>query len=215
MSTDKPDNRPSQTNFAKKLKVSRQAVNKAIKAGLIILHGTGRAAYIDRECPKTQAYIKNASANRHRGKSTKPRSKPAPASTKKNAPDPAPASPEAAASSKAYEDKQAMERLKLMEQIEKLELDNRESRKELFARKLLQFFMDNLYSIHSGQLKTHGLRASSDMAAIFGIEDDALIRKACDKIDKDMLGVLKQIKREMNKLLKKVGAEKITENQTV
>ena len=102
-----------------------------------------------------------------------------------------------------------------MEQIEKLELENRETRKELIARKFVQRFMDQLYSIHNGQLKTHGLRASSDLAAIFGIEDAALIRRACDKIDKDMLSVLKQIKRDMNKFLKKIGAEKITDSKAV
>lgn len=213
MSTDKLDNRPGQAKFAKKLNVSRQAVNKAIKTGLIILHGNGRAAYIDMACPMTQAYIKNASVNRHRGKDTKPQGKPAPVATKKKAPDPAPPSPEAQASVDAYNDKQVIERRKLMEQIEKLELENRETRKELITRKLVQAFMNELLSIHNGQLKTHGLRASSDMAAIFGIEDDALIRRACDKIDKDMISVLKQIKRVMNKFLKKMGAEKITDSQ--
>ena len=213
MSTDKLDNRPGQTKFANKLKVSRQAVNKAIKAGLIILHGTGRAAYIDLACPMTQAYIKNASVNRHRGKGTKPRTKPDKAPPKKKALDPAPPSPEAIASVEAFTDNQAVTRRKHMEQIEALELKNKETRKELITRELVQAFMNELLAIHNGQLKTHGLRASSDMAAIFGIEDDALIRKACDKIDKDMLSVLKQIKRTMNKFLKKMGAEKITDSQ--
>ena len=213
MSTDKPDTRPSQTEFAKKLGVKRQAVNNAVRKGLLVKHGEGRAAYIDLACPMTQAYIKNASVNRHRGKGTKPRSKPAPRPPKKKATDPAPPSPEAIASADAYNDKQLIERRKLMEQIEKLELENRETRKQLIVRKLVQAFMDKLYAIHNGQLKTHGLRASSDVAAIFGIEDDALIRKACDKIDKDMLSVLKQIKREMNKFMKKIGAEKITDSQ--
>ena len=220
MSTDKPDTRPSQTEFAKKLGVKRQAVNNAVRKGLLVKHGEGRAAYIDMACPMTQAYIKNASVNRHRGKSSggtrtprEPRSKPDKAPPKKKAPEPAPPSPEAIASADAYNDKQLIERRKLMEQIEKLELDNRETRKELISRKPVQAFIDKLYAVHNGQLKTHGLRASSDVAAIFGIEDDALIRKACDKIDKDMLSVLKQIKREMNMFLKKIGAEQITDSQ--
>ena len=213
MSTDQADNRPSQTEFANKLGIKRQAVNNAIRKGLLVKHGKGRAAYIDMTCPMTQAYIKNASVNRHRGKGTKPQGKPAPAPPKDKATDPAPPSPEAIASANAFEDKVLVERRKLMEQIEKLELDNRETRKELIPRKLTQAFMDKLYAIHNGQLKTHGLRASSDVAAIFGIEDDALIRKACDKIDKDMLSVLKQIKREMNAFLKKIGAEKIIDSQ--
>ena len=213
MSTDQAGNRPSQTEFANKLGIKRQAVNNAIRKSLLVKHGKGRAAYIDMECPMTQAYIKNASVNRHRGKVTKPQGKPAPAPPKDKAIDPAPPSPEAIASANAFEDKVLVERRKLMEQIEKLELDNRETRKELIPRKLTQAFMDKLYAIHNGQLKTHGLRASSDVAAIFGIEDDALIRKACDKIDKDMLSVLKQIKREMNAFLKKIGAEKIIDSQ--
>jgi len=213
MSTDQPDDRPSQTKFANKLGIKRQAVHNAIKKGLLVKHGTGRAAYIDMACPMTQAYIKNASVNRHRGKTTKPQGKPMAVAPKKKAQDPAPPSPEAQASAEAYNDKQLIERRKLMEQIEKLELENRETRKELIARKPVQAFINKLYAVHNGQLKTHGLRASSDVAAIFGIEDDALIRKACDKIDKDMLSVLKQIKREMNAFLKKIGAEKITDSQ--
>lgn len=208
--------RLNQTDFANKLGIKRQAVNNAVRKGQLIKHGQGRAAYVDMACPMTVAYIKNASVNRYRGNAGgdtrtpgKPQSIPGSTPPPKKEPEQAPPSPEAQASLEAFEDKQSMERRKLIEQIEKLELDNRESRKELFARKLLQSFMDKLYALHNGQLKTHGLRASSDIAAIFGIEDDALIRKACDKIDKDMLAVLKQIKREMNKFLKKVGAEKL------
>lgn len=213
MSTNKPDNRPSQTEFAKKLGIKRQAVNNAIRKGQLIKHGEGRAAYIDTTCPMTQAYIKNASVNRYRGKTTKPQGKPATPSPQKKKIEQSPPSPEAQASIAVFNDKQIMDRRKLMEQIEKLEIENRESREELFSRKLLQSFMNKLFAIHSGQLKTHGLRASSDMAAIFGVEDDALIREACDKIDKDMMTVLKQIKREMNRFLKKIGAEKITDDQ--
>ncbi len=213
MSTKKPDTRLSQTEFANKLGIKRQAVNNAVRKGLLVKHGAGRAAYIDMECPMTQAYIKNASVNRHRGKGTKPRSKLPKGSPIKKAPEAVPPSPEALASAEAFTDKQQIERRKTMEQVEELELKNRVRRKELITRELVQAFINKLYTIHNGQLKTHGLRASSDVAAIFGIEDDALIRKACDKIDKDMLSVLKQIKREMNKFMKKIGAEKINDSQ--
>ena len=216
------ENRISQADFARKLKVKPQAITNAINKGKLIKHSKARAAYIDMECPVTVAYIKNASVNRHRGKAgeqartpLQPRATPASTSPQKKEPEYAPPSPEAQASLGAFQDRQSIERLKLMEQIEKLELGNREARKELIARKLLQSFMDKLYAIHNGQLKTHGLRASSDVAAIFGIEDDELIRKACDKIDKDMLSVLKQIKLEMNKFMKKIGAEKITDSLAV
>lgn len=210
--------RLNQTDFANKLGIKRQAVNNAVRKGQLIKHGQGRAAYIDMECPMTVAYIKNASVNRHRGKvggkprtPRPPRSKPALTAPSKKEIEQVPLSPEGIASAEAFQNKQAIERLKLLEQIEKLELDNKETRKELIARELLQSFIDRLYAIHNGQLKTHGLRASSDVAAICGIEDDAVIRKMCDKIDKDMLTVLKQIKREMNKFLKKIGAEKLPE----
>lgn len=205
--------RLNQTDFANKLGIKRQAVNNAIRKGQLIKHGQGRAAYIDMTCPMTVAYIANASTNRHRSKVTKPRSRPAPAPPEKKSQEPAPPSPEAEASLGAWTDKQLIEHRKLMEQIEKLELDNRKTRNELVARKLVQAFMDKLFTIHNGQLGTLGLRVATDLAAIFGIEDQELIRRACDKTDKDVFAVMKHIKRDMNKFLKQIGGEKIKDEQ--
>lgn len=215
------DNRLSQSKFAEKLGISRQAVYKAIKTGALILHGKGRAAYIDLDDPLTVAYMKSPSVNRPRPRTPNPPGKPkAPApkgSKEKSVPD----SPDKQLDLPASNDDQVsdylanreIDRRKKEQEIEKLTLANKARRNELIEREAVQQFIDQIYAIHNGQLRTLGLRASSDLAAIFRIEDDNLIRKACDKIDADVLSILKHIKRDMNKFLKKIGGQKIDKNK--
>ena len=205
--------RLNQTDFAKRLGVERQAVNNAVRKGQLIKHGQGRAAYIDMSCPMTVAYIKNASANRHRGKAggkaRTPRATPAPPPPQKKEPEEAPPSPEAQASAEAFMDKQEIERLKKLEEIENLKIKNAKARGELVERETIQLFIDSMYIIDNGQWRTLGLRVSSDVAALLGIDDDDKIRNMADVIDKAAFNTLKQIKREMNKFLKKIGAKKL------
>jgi hypothetical protein len=108
-----------------------------------------------------------------------------------------------------YLSDQALKRLKLEEEHEKLKLKNRATRGELIERELVQLYAHKEDEIDNGQWKTLGLKISSDVAAMLGIDDDALVRKVCDLIDKEVLSVLKLVKRERNKFLKKIGAEKI------
>ena len=207
------DNHTNQTDFAKKLRVTRQAVHKAITSGVLVLHGKGRTSYIDMDCPKTKAYIKSASTNRHRPKSTKPRGKPAPVLPKADRKKSGPEEPDDDNGADEYRLKSKADHLKRLQEIEKLSLANKARRKELIERDMVQDFIDELFTIHNGQLKTLGLRASADVAAIFNIEDDDKIREACDKIDTEMFAVLKQIKRLSNKYLRKIKGKIIDDKQ--
>lgn len=206
----------NQTDFAKKIGVTRQAINKAIRTGMLIKHGEGRAAYIDLGCPVTKAYMKASADHRAGVQQPKPKApKPKPRG-KTEPPPPSPdqkESPPAAATNmpsvNAFLDKQEAERLKKLQEIEKLTLQNRARRNELIERDAVQEFIQGMHEIDNGQWKTLGLKISSDVAAAFGIDDDQEVRKACDVIDREVLAVLKQIKREQNKFLKSIGAQKL------
>ena len=220
MSTDKPVTRFNQTDFANKLGIKRQAINNAVGKGLLVKHGKGRAAYIDMTCPKTVAYIKNASSNRYRGKvggdartPRKAQSTPIAASPEKKAPEPVPPSPETIASAEAYMDKQEIERQKKLEETVGLKIKNSKARGELVERTTVQEFIDSMHVIDNGQWRTLGLRVSSDVAALLGIDDDDKIRDMAEVIDKAAFKTLKQVKREQNKFLKRIGGVAIFKNK--
>lgn len=225
----------NQTKFAEELGVSRQAVNKAIRGGLLVKHGSGRGAYIDMDCPLTRAYKKSGSSNRHRSKSTKPHSKPKAKSSKKHKKKstskldgvdksaepstgkPEETSPEPSGNEEAvdaYASKQEVERIKKLKEIDKLDLHNKTTRGQLIPRELVQLFINSMYEIDNGQWRTLGLKIAADIAAALGIDDDEMIRKIADLVDKEALSILKQIKREQKKFLKSIGAKKLDDNKT-
>lgn len=209
MSTSQPDNRISQANFAKKLKVNRQALTNAFNAGKLVKHGKGRQSYINLDCPLTIAYMKSDSANRHRGKVGVPASKPDPKSTKKPGKKSSPAPAENDDDVQAYLDKQEIKHLKIKEEHEKLRLANAKTRGELIDRTVIQDFMHKLHEIDNGLWKTLGLKIASDVAAVFGSDDDALVRKVCDVVEKETFNILKQVKDDQNEFLKELGARKL------
>lgn len=204
-----PPKRLNQTNYANKLEVSRQSINAAIRTGKLVLHGTGRAAYIDLNCPLTKSYTKSRAVQRHTGKDTKDHGIPMPPSPKEKEIEYAPPSPESIEQAKAYHDKQEIERLKKLQETQKLELHNAKARGELIERETIQAFINAMHEIDNGQWKTLGLKISTDIAAVFGIDKDELIRRACDVVDREVYNILKQVKREQNRFLKKIGASKI------
>lgn len=202
-------NRINQTDFANKLGIKRQAVNGAINSGKIVKHGSGRAAYIDLNCPLTKAYMKSPAAQRHTGKDTKPLPITMPPSPPEKEIEYAPPSPESIESAKAHHDKQEIERLNKLQATKKLELQNQKSRGELVERDTLELFVNSTYEIDNGLWKTLGLKASTGIAAVFDSDDAEKKREACEVIDKEVFKILKQVKREQNKFLKKLGAEKL------
>lgn len=204
-----PTKRLNQTNYAKKLKVSRQSINAAIRSGKIVLHGTGRAAYIDLDCPLTKAYSKSRAVQRHTGKDTFDHGIPVPPSPEDKEIEYAPPSPESIESAKAYHTKQDIERLKKLQETQKLELQNAKSRGELVEREIIQTFVDGMHVIDNAQWKTLDLKVASDVAALLGINDDEKIKDIADIIGKEVINILKLVKREQNKFLKNIGAKKL------
>lgn len=201
--------------------VSRQAIKNAANDGKIIIHGKGRAARIDLKCPLTIAYLKGES---NPGKAPAPdpgqpqRKTPAkksaptipepepPVSEEKNIPPDLPANADKV---EAFLNKEAVKEAKLREEHEKLKLANAKTRGDLVERELVQGFIHRLHEIDNGQWKTLGFKISSDVGAVFDSDDPVLVKKACGVIDAGVLSILKQVKREANKFLKKIGAEKI------
>jgi hypothetical protein len=212
MAVDNAERELNQAAFARLAGVKPQAITKAINSGKLIKHGKGHAARIRLDDPLTQSYLNGDREQRkgpRKGKRTVAPTTPAPPepiAEEKNIP---PASPENMDKVEAYIDNQALKRLKLEQEHEKLRLGNREKRGELIKRETVQAFMHRLHEIDGGQWKTLGLKISSDIAAAMGFDDDGVVRKVCDVVDREVLAVMKQIKREQNKFLKKIGAEKL------
>ena len=206
----------SQADFARHVGAKPQTITKAINAGKIVKHGTGRTGYIDLKEQLTVAYIESG------GKSpVKPKPKPKPRTRKiprtppvvdstpteqEETPSLPPANLDAV---EARATQQDLKSLKMEQELLKLQLGNKEKRGELIRRDTVQGFIHSMHEIDQGSWATLGLKISSDVAAVLGIDDDKLVRKVCDKIDKNVRLVSKQVKREMNKYLKKIGAEKI------
>ena len=226
MSTDEGSNSEgeryiNQTDLGRKKGVSRQGIKNAANDGKIIIHGTGRAARIDLECPLTIAYLRAPTTP---GKATvpaPPTAKPKtikkktapiapapdpPVSEEKNIPPDLPANADKV---EAFLNKEAVKEKKTQEELEKLKLANQKTRGELIERDTVQDFINGMHEIDNGQWKTLGLKISSKVAAELKIDDDEIVRKVCGVIDAEVLSVLKQIKRDQNRFLKKIGAEKI------
>ena len=220
-----PERYVNQSRLAAIKGKSRQAIGNAVGEGKLVLHGQGRAARVDLECPLTIAYL---AAPSNPGKATAPtpgQAKPKPA--KKKAAPPAPAPPATVAEEKnippdspanaerveAFLNKEEVKRAKVEQELEKLILGNKKSRGELIERALVQLYAHKEDEIDNGQWKTLGLKISSDVAAAIGIDDDEHVRKICDVIDREVLSVLKLVKRERNKFLRKIGAEKIAKGK--
>lgn len=207
-----------QARLAEIKNCSRAAIGKAIREDRLILHGDGRAGRVDLECPLTVVYLDGIKVKPSKKKP--PRVKPvnaAPKSDDDYIPPPSPPKPDEGESQpdiNSEKDKSLLEqheikKLKVVAELEKLNLNNREKRGELVKRYTVQQFMHRLHEIDNGQWKTLGLKLASSVAAELEIEDEKLVRKVCDVIEKEVLTVLKQVKREQNKFLKKLGAEKL------
>jgi len=211
----------NQSELARKKGVTRQAVKKAISEGRLPVEGSGRAARIDLNHPLTLAWLRTPSTP---GKALGPplsRPQGKPAEKKKAEPSPKPKDKEPPEENgrrglpSNEEDLQeflqftSLKNEKLQEELNKVRLDNQKKRGELIERTLVQKFIHGIHEIDNGQWKTLGLKISSDVAAVLGIDEDEKVRSICDLIDKEVMGVLNLIKREQNSFLIKLGAEKI------
>lgn len=217
------ENRINQTQLAKRAGVTRQAITDAINKGKLIKNGVGRAAWIDLDDPLTVAYLKGEKPQRSASQPAAQKKPPATkAAPKKSVPpgtDPAPPpdheekSPPAPASNQDrvddYMDNQRLKRLKLEQEHEKLKLNNREKRGELIKREVVKRYIHREDEIDNAQWGTLDLKISSKLAADMEIEDEKAIRRIADTVKREVVAVLKQVRRERNAFLKKMGAEKL------
>ncbi|MHC4620922.1 MAG: hypothetical protein ACYTEQ_24515 [Planctomycetota bacterium] len=201
--------------------VTRQAVQKAIREGKLKLLGTGRASRIDLDCPLTKAWLVAPTnpgkatagtppkAKRKRTAKKAPPADPVNPAPKKTAKAEAPPEPSNADEVNAFMEREDVKSLKIRAELEKLNINNREKRGELVRRDLVQGFIHAMHEIDNGQWGTLDLKIASDLAALLEVEDDKTTRKIAAVVKREVKAILKQVKREQNKFLKKLGAEKI------
>jgi transcriptional regulator with XRE-family HTH domain len=200
----------SQAEFARMLGVKRQAINKAIREKRLVLHGKGHKSFIKLDDPATKAYIANGSGNRFRQKSVAPKASPKKTVTeagKSKKGEPISKSQESNDELfKINEENYLIDQKTRQEKLKALQLSNAIMRGEYVRRDLIEEYVDTLFQIDNSQFKTLGLKTSSDIGAVFGVDDDNKIRHTCDIIENEVYKILKQIKREQIKFLKKLEA---------
>jgi hypothetical protein len=102
-----------------------------------------------------------------------------------------------------------VEKIKIYESTKQIVQKRQQERKELISKKSYRFTLNRLFEIHQNQFITIKSKIISDIAAVFGSTDDAKKIKAEEILDNELWEVLFTIKKEFNKSLDKIQADKI------
>ena len=102
-----------------------------------------------------------------------------------------------------------VEKIKIYESTKQIVQKRQQERRELISKKLYRFTLNRLFEIHQNQFITIKSKIISDIAAVFGSTDDAKKIKAEEILDNELWEVLFTIKKEFNKSLDKIQADKI------
>ena len=200
----------TKTNFAKRAGISRQAVYKLLNEGKLTVGSTGKLDVMNKtnleylsskkgglipnsKKPKKQA-IKEGKADR------KTTNQP----TKDNNDGIVELQGDLNTISHASANK-----LKTIESIRKIQIANDAARLELVSRESVKKVFSKLYQIDINQLRTLGPNLSPDIAALIGTDDNEIMLKISDLVDKEVFVILKQIKRLLNDFLKDIKSEGI------
>ncbi len=104
------------------------------------------------------------------------------------------------------EKKQLLEIQKLEEGNEKIRIDNGKKRGTLIPKKLLQKVFARLYSIHENQLKALGISASPKISAVYNESNKEKTKQILELIEKQNDKILSS---EVNKILNSGEEERI------
>lgn len=200
----------TKTNFAKRAGISRQAVYKLLSEGKLVAGSTGKLDVMnetnrDYLSTKKDGLIPN---------SKKPKKQAIKADTVKTK-DKKPTT-ETQSLSLDYDpedlttiSQSSANKLKTIEGIRKIQIANDTARKDLISRDSARSVFSKLYQIDINQWRTLGPNLSPEIAAIVGTDDNEIMLKISDAIDKEVFTILKQVKRIFNDFLKEQKADEI------
>ena len=102
-----------------------------------------------------------------------------------------------------------IDKIKSYHQIQKLKVDTAKARDELINKKLIRSVFSKLYEIDMSQFLTLKDKLIPDLSGIAGVNEEATKLQMGERMDEELWKVLKNVKREMNKFLMKIGDDKI------
>ena len=207
----------NKSKFSKLAGVSRVAITKACKNGALVVRPDGK---LDPENPVNQDYVKRNQSKSRKNKQaiakSKEQSKPKQKTTIKS--DKEPQSVSELVNNLDIESVNVilgslvpsdLNKLKVVEQIRKLQVETQKVRQELVARLLVQKVFAKLYMIDVNEWRTLGANLSPEIAAIAGIDDNEVIIKIGEVIEKEVFVILQHIKRIMDDFLKSIEGDKV------
>ena len=102
-----------------------------------------------------------------------------------------------------------MEKLKIHEDIKSKKQKLRQERKELVSAKYMKMLFGKIHQIDIDQLVASKTKIAAKMASLFNCVDPEKITKAEEEIDDELYRALNSIQDEINRFLKKIGEDEI------
>ena len=212
----------SQSELARRVGLTRQAIAKAIKVGRVDIYGEGAQAKVDFFGDATQEFIRivhSRNKGKPKGAKKKASKSKAKGSAKTKSKD-VPAKPDILTdeelglklrlSANSLTRLEA-ERLKAIEQVHSLVIKNEESRLKLVSRKSVEMVFGQIYAIENNQLKSIPANSCADLAALCGTDSAEVIMSLEEYLDKKIFSVLKVMKKTLDDYLISKGAGGISD----
>jgi hypothetical protein len=202
--------------FAELAKFSRQYLNELIRDDKIILNTVvlNGKEMIDLDGPETQSYLKSRNRNAYspkKQKQEKPKknlkktTKQKPQTTTKKSSN---NNQEGYNGTTGNEEKRDLQNKKLIEDIEKVRIDNEKKRGALIPKILIQRVFSRLYSIDENQFKSLGINVSPKISSVYNSENNKKTREILTLLEKEKDAGLK---KEINKILNAGESQRILE----
>jgi hypothetical protein len=215
----------SQSEFVRYAGVSRQAISKALKTGLIPSTKIDGKLRIDTSNHQVKKYLENKkikSLSPKKAKKTKPRQS-LKTENKENIETgqsldekqiPKYIKTLSDSGNLIYEHlvslaKSDFDKLKIYEQIKQIRVKTQIQEGQVISRKLIKILFGKLYEIDRNEFLQIKSKIIPDIAGLFGCTDSEKMIAAEKIVDEELYKTLKHIKIEIDKFLLKMGEEKI------
>lgn len=205
--------------FAELAGVSRAAVGQACKAGALVIRPDGK---LDIDTPVNKSYIEKHQAKARANKSKQSQSKTSSAAKQQPGISKEPQQiieelllpPENLGFDGLSRYLEALSRgsadkLKIIEQIRQLQVKTKKERRELISRDLVSKVYAKLYMIDVNEWRALGANLTPEIAACASIDNNEVMIKIEQVIEKEVFVILQHVKRTMNDFLKEIEAKEL------
>jgi membrane-associated HD superfamily phosphohydrolase len=197
----------TQAKFAKEADVNRSSINRAISAGSLVVRPDGK---LDTDNPVNQDYIRRCNDK-------KSQKRPTPKEiTKDDIEQTGEIDNDLDFSIDSIEDsalenlsRTSLEKIKIAENIKQTRVKTQKERLKLVDRETVQKVFSKLYMVDVNMWRTLGANLSPEIASIAKIDDNEIIIKVGEVIEKEVFVILGHVKRTMNEFLLEIEAEEI------